>query len=71
MVGCLCGWVTNFSPNDISGPRRSKNVEFGTKVAPSTRMMHTLRFSDKVFNYGKICKEMPFFTHTVMTCICM
>jgi len=33
-------WVTVFSPDDISGLRRPKNVEFGTEVASSTRMMH-------------------------------
>jgi len=29
-----------FSPNDISGLRRPKNVRFGTKVVSSMRMMH-------------------------------
>jgi len=33
--------VIVFSPNDISVPRISKNVKFGTKVASRTRMMHT------------------------------
>jgi len=44
-------WVsgTVFSPNDVSGPRRPKNVKFGTKVASITRMKRTLRFLDKVF----------------------
>jgi len=45
---CLGGWLF-FSPNDISGLRRPKNVKFGTKVASSTRMMHTLRFPETVF----------------------
>jgi len=36
------------SPNDISWLRRPENVKFGTKVASSTRMMHTLRFLGKV-----------------------
>jgi len=34
------------------------NVKFGTKVAFSTRMMHTLTFLEK-FNCGKICKKKP------------
>jgi len=42
-------WVTVFSPNDISGLRRSKNVKFATWVASSTRMMLTLTFLEKVF----------------------
>jgi len=37
--------VTDYSPNDISGLRRPKNIKFGT----SMRMMHTLRFLEKVF----------------------
>jgi len=41
--------VTLFSPNDISGLRRPKNFKFATKVASSTRMMHTLRFLAQVF----------------------
>jgi len=40
---------TVYSPNDISGLRRPKNVKFGTKVASSTRMMHALRFLEKRF----------------------
>jgi len=31
--------VTVFSPNDISGLRRPKNIKCGTKVASSMRMM--------------------------------
>jgi len=46
--GCLGVWVTVFSPNDISGLRRRKNAKFGTKVESSTRMMHALRFLEKV-----------------------
>jgi len=45
-------WVTFFS-SDSSGLRRPKNVKFGTKVASSMKMMHTLRFLEKV-NCGKI-----------------
>jgi len=40
--------MTVFSPSDISGLRRPKNVKFGIKVASSMRMMHTLRFLEKV-----------------------
>jgi len=43
------GWVAVFSPNDMLGLRRPKNVKFGTKVASSIRMMHALRFLEKVF----------------------
>jgi len=53
--------VTVFSPNDISGLRRPKNVKFGTKVASSMKMMNTLRFLEKGFNCHKICKKMPIF----------
>jgi len=50
--------MTVFSPNDISGLRRPKNVKFGTKVASSTRMIHALRLLEKVKkNCGKICKK--------------
>jgi len=38
-IGSVGGWVNVFSPND-----RAKNIKFGTQVASSTRMMHTLRF---------------------------
>jgi len=48
-ISYLCGWETAFALNDISGLRRPKNVIFGTKVASSTKMMHTLRFSEKKF----------------------
>jgi len=59
----LGGWLGDcFFSNDISGLRRPKNVKFGTKVASSVRTIHALRFLEKVFNYGKICKKMPFFT---------
>jgi len=43
-----------FSPNDISGLKKLKNVEFGTKVASSTRMMSALRFLEKFFICCKI-----------------
>jgi len=46
-----------FSPNDISGLRRRKNVKFGIKVASGTGMMRALRFLEKVFNCGKIGKK--------------
>jgi len=46
-------WVTVFSPNDISRLRRPKAVNFGTKVAYSTRMTSALRLFEKVFNCGK------------------
>jgi len=42
-----------FSPNDISGLRRPKNIKFGTKVASSIRMMCALRFWKKFFSCGK------------------
>jgi len=52
-------WVGNcFFPNDISGLRRPKNIKFGTKAASSARMMYALRFLEKVFYCGKICKKM-------------
>jgi len=41
------------SSNDISGPRRRKNVKYGRKVASSTRMID---FWKRFFNCGKICK---------------
>jgi len=44
----LGGWWL-FSPNNISGLRRPKNVKFGTKVASSVRMMCAPRFLEKVF----------------------
>jgi len=46
--GWVIGWLF-FSPNDISGLRRPKNVKFGTKVVSSMRMMHTLIYGKKVF----------------------
>jgi len=49
LVVCVGDWVTVFSPNDISGLRRPKNVKFDTNVASITRMMHALRFLEKVF----------------------
>jgi len=51
------GWV--YSPNDMSGLRRPKNVGFGTEVAFSTRMMRALGFLE-VFNGGKVCKNASF-----------
>jgi len=51
---CLSGCVTVFSPNDISRLRRTKNVEFGTTVMSSVRMMHTLRFLENV-----LCPNLP------------
>jgi len=79
-------WVGDlfFSPNDISGLRRPKNIKFGTKVVSNTRMMYTHRFLDKsFFNCDKIYKKCqnrpklannkkrPFFfsTRTVVPCI--
>jgi len=47
-VNWVSGSMTVFSRNDISGLRMPKNIKFGTKVASSTRMMHTLRFLEKV-----------------------
>jgi len=41
-ISWVSGWVTVFSLNDISGLTRPKNIKFGTKVAPSTRMMHSV-----------------------------
>jgi len=35
-ISWVGNWVIAFSPNDISGPRRPKNVKFDTKVAPSS-----------------------------------
>jgi len=53
-ISWVSGWVgvwvgDCFFPNAISGPRRPKNIKFGTKVASSMRMMHALRFLSKVF----------------------
>jgi len=44
-AGCLGDFC---SPNDISGLRWPRNVKFGKTMASSTRMMHTLRFLEKV-----------------------
>jgi len=51
--------LTDFSPSDTAWLRRPKNGKFGrpTNVASSTRMMRALRFLEKVFNCGKICKK--------------
>jgi len=46
--------VAVFSPNDISGLRRPKNVKFGTKVASSRRMMRALRFLEKFLIVTKL-----------------
>jgi len=40
----LGDWVIVFSPNDISGLRRPRNVKFVTELASSTRVMRGLRF---------------------------
>jgi len=53
----VSAWVTGFSPNDISGPRSPKNVGFGTNVASSTRMMHTLRFLGKFLIVAKFARK--------------
>jgi len=53
----VSGWVAVLSLNDTSGLRRPKNVKFGIKVVSSMRMMHALRFLEKVFNCGKIGKN--------------
>jgi len=46
-----------FSPNNISGLRRPKNVKFGIKVASSMRMMHAHRFfKEKVLIVAKFAK---------------
>jgi len=42
-------WVIVFSPNDVSGMRRPKNVTFGTKLASRTTVMCALRFLEKGF----------------------
>jgi len=60
-------WVTVFSPNDISGQRRPKNIKFGTKVVCSMKMMLALRFLVKSFKlwqqnlqkYPKIGQKTP------------
>jgi len=52
--------VTFFSPNDILGLRRPKNIKFGTKVASGMTMMHTLRFLESsliVSNFAKNAKR--------------
>jgi len=53
----LGGWVTGFSPSDISGLRMLKNVKFGIMLASNTRMMRALRFLEKVFSCCNICKK--------------
>jgi len=53
--------VTVYSPNDISGLRRTKDVKFNTKVASSMRMMHALRFLEKVVKNMKNRPKTPFF----------
>jgi len=59
--------VTVFSPNDISGLRRPKDIEFGTEVASSTRMMHAVRFFwKKFFKCGKICKKSAKNKHVIL-----
>jgi len=47
-AGSVGDWMTVFSLNDISGLKRPER-QICTKVASSRRMMHTLRFLEKVF----------------------
>jgi len=47
-ISWVSGWVTVFSPNNISRLRKLTNVKFGTKVASSVRMMYALRLLEKV-----------------------
>jgi len=56
-ISWVSDWVTVFSPNDISGLRRPKNIKFGTKVASSLRMMHALRFLEKFLIAVKFAKN--------------
>jgi len=54
-------WVTVFSPNDVSGQRRHKNVKFDKKVASSKRMMRALRFLEKVFQIVEKSRFLAYF----------
>jgi len=49
--------VTVFSPNDISGLRRLKNVKCGIEVASSTRMMSKTLGKSFFLIVAKICKK--------------
>jgi len=51
--------VTVFTPNDISGLSRPKNIKFGTKMVSSIRMMCALRFLEKVFKLWPGLQKMP------------
>jgi len=69
-------WLTVFSPNDISGLRGPKNVNFGTKVASSRRRMHALFgksavIAAKFAKNAKIRQKRQFYktTRTVAPCI--
>jgi len=50
-----------FSPNDISGLRKPKNVEFGTDVPSSTRMIRTIRFLENVSLLWRKQNDTPVF----------
>jgi len=61
-ISRVSGWVSVFSPNDISEFTRPKNVKFGTKVATSMKMMRTLDFQKKFFTavkFAKKCRNRP------------
>jgi len=49
--------VTVFSPKNISGLRRPKNVKFGIKVTSSMRIMYALRFLEKSFLWQNLQKN--------------
>jgi len=54
-------WVSDCSPNDISGLRRLNSIKFGTRVASSTRMTHKVKFLEEVFltvaKFAKKCNK--------------
>jgi len=39
--------------------KRPKNIKFGTKVAPSTRIMNALIFLESFLAAGKLAKKPP------------
>jgi len=51
-ISWVSGWVTVFSSNNMLGPRRPKNIKFGTKVVSSTWMTCALEIFGKSFQYA-------------------
>jgi len=54
---CMGVCLGGFSPNNISGLRRPKNITFAIKMASSTKMMCTLKLLQSFSILAKMAKK--------------